>query len=84
MAFSDLVSRIIESISVAILFQNVDEEEEKLLRFTLRVHSKYGNQILEVSENAVFCNFCRKTLKLNKNLQIVNTNEHVKRRKCCQ
>ena len=82
MLFSDLVSRIIESISIAILFQSLNEE--KLLQFALRVHSNYGNQMLVVSKNAVFCNFCRKTLKLNKNLQIVNIDEHVKRRKCCQ
>ena len=53
MVFSDLVSCIIESISVAILFQSINEKEEKLLRFALCVNSKYGNQMLVVSENAV-------------------------------
>lgn len=52
MVFSDLVSRIIESISVAILFQSINKKE-KLLRFSLCVNSKYGNQVLVVSENAV-------------------------------
>ncbi len=37
-----------------------------------------ANMKMVVSENGVLYNVCRKTLKLNKNLQIVNVDEHQK------
>lgn len=40
MSFSELVYRIMESYSTAILFQTMDCTEENILRFALTVHSK--------------------------------------------
>ena len=84
MSFSDLVYRIMESYSTAIIFQTMDSKEENVLRFAFRVHSKYGNQLTIVSEDVVFCCTCNKSIKLNKHRDIVNVDEHVKRQQCCK
>ena len=79
MSFSDLVYRIMESYSTAIIFQTMDSKEENILRFAFRVHSKYENQLTVVNEDVVFCCTCNKSIKLNKHRDIVNVDEHVKR-----
>ena len=83
MHISDLVNRILESFSTAILFQCMDLKEENILRFAFRVHSKYGNNVIVINEDMAFCYACNKSIKLNKSLQMVNVDEHVKRHKCC-
>lgn len=84
MCFSELVYHIIESYSTATLFQSMDSREENVLRFALRVHSKYGNNFVVINEDVVFCNACKKSVKLNKVLQLINVDEHVKRHNCCK
>jgi len=81
---SDLVNRILESFSTAILFQCMDLKEENILRFAFRVHSKYGNNVIVINEDMAFCYACNKSIKLNKSLQMVNVDEHVKRHKFCK
>ena len=81
MHISDLVNRILESFSTAILFQCMDL---KLGRFAFRVHSKYGNNVIVINEDMAFCYACNKSITLNKSLQMVNVDEHVKRHKCCK
>lgn len=82
MSFSELVYRIMESYSTAIIFQTMCPLEESILRFALRVHSKYGNRFIVVNEDVVFCCTCNKSVKLNKQLQIANVDEYVKRQQC--